>query len=73
MSTTEDQNILESVTLHCLRCGHRWIRRKATPPKNCPKCISPYWDKPRRKDKHATGKLVFPEFLCCKAEQNENK
>lgn len=51
MSTSEDDNILESVTLTCLRCGHSWIRRKVTPPKNCPKCISPYWDKPRQRGK----------------------
>jgi Zn finger protein HypA/HybF involved in hydrogenase expression len=34
----------------CLRCKHLWIRR--TPkPKRCPKCKSPYWNKPRRKPK----------------------
>lgn len=32
--------------LHCLRCGHNWIPRKETPPKRCPKCNSPYWNKP---------------------------
>lgn len=53
MSTTEDDNILESVTLTCLRCGHSWIRRKVTPPKNCPKCISPYWNKPRQRGKRS--------------------
>jgi len=36
----------------CYRCGHEWR------PKNielgsrvCPKCKSPYWDRPRRKCK----------------------
>lgn len=31
--------------LHCLRCGHDWIRRTRTPPKQCPHCHSPYWNK----------------------------
>lgn len=33
----------------CLRCGHEWLPRKASKPKWCPKCNSPYWDKPRTK------------------------
>ena len=32
----------------CLRCGHTWYRRKPERPVMCPKCKSPYWDKPRR-------------------------
>ncbi len=32
----------------CSRCGHEWIpRHKGSPPETCPKCRSPYWDKPR--------------------------
>jgi hypothetical protein len=36
----------------CSRCGHRWIPRTKTDtePTICPKCKSPYWDKPRRSD-----------------------
>jgi predicted Zn-ribbon and HTH transcriptional regulator len=34
----------------CERCGHRWVPRVMTKhPTICPKCKSPYWDKPRRK------------------------
>ncbi len=33
----------------CFRCYHTWNRRKEEKPKNCPKCNSPYWNKPRRK------------------------
>lgn len=33
----------------CERCGHEWLRRDHNrEPKVCPKCKSPYWDKPRR-------------------------
>ena len=37
----------------CERCGHEWITRATTkvgaivvPPVVCPKCKSPYWDRP---------------------------
>lgn len=32
-------------TLHCKRCGHKWIPRGNSKPKRCPDCNSPYWDK----------------------------
>ena len=35
-------------TLECLRCGHTWHPRRSQLPTCCPKCGSPYWDKPRR-------------------------
>ncbi len=36
----------------CERCGHEWVpRNKDEYPNVCPKCKSPYWDKPR-KDKN---------------------
>ena len=33
----------------CERCGHQWISRSTTigDPVICPKCKSPYWNKPR--------------------------
>jgi predicted Zn-ribbon and HTH transcriptional regulator len=34
----------------CQRCEHIWILRKLNPV-TCPKCKSPYWNKPRRKPK----------------------
>lgn len=37
---------------HCLRCGHSWTARTAEP-LYCPKCKSPYWDKPRLPRSHA--------------------
>ena len=36
--------------LFCFRCYHTWKKRiKSRTTKNCPKCRSPYWNKPRRK------------------------
>ena len=32
---------------HCERCGHSWVPRKIRCVA-CPKCNSPYWDKPRK-------------------------
>jgi len=38
----------------CLRCGYKWVPRifkgDAQEPTICPKCKSPYWNKPRRVD-----------------------
>lgn len=33
----------------CYRCGHEWVSSGDTP-RVCPKCKSPYWDRPRRKE-----------------------
>ena len=37
----------------CERCDHQWVARQGTQgePRVCPKCKSPYWDKPRQKKK----------------------
>ena len=40
---------LELPTLKCLRCGHTWYPKKPVEPKVCPKCKSPYWNKPKWK------------------------
>ena len=33
----------------CERCAHEWIPRdKGQDPTVCPKCKSPYWNKPRK-------------------------
>lgn len=32
----------------CERCAHQWAPRDAGYPKVCPKCKSPYWDRPRK-------------------------
>ena len=35
-------------TSACFRCYHTWKRRGEKLPKTCPKCKSPYWNKPRK-------------------------
>ena len=44
----------------CERCDHEWIPRGDTKgdPRVCPKCKSPYWDRPRRKN----PPLEYEEF-----------
>lgn len=33
----------------CERCGHEWVPRDVDQePRVCPKCKSPYWNRPRR-------------------------
>lgn len=34
--------------LQCQRCKAEWYPRTPDKPKHCPKCSSPYWDKPVR-------------------------
>ena len=36
----------------CERCGHEWITRTEESPVVCPKCKSPYWDKPLNNGKN---------------------
>lgn len=39
----------------CEKCGHTWIPRMEEVPRVCPKCKSPYYDKPRRAPKLVKG------------------
>jgi len=32
----------------CERCSHTWLPRSQEKPRVCPKCMSPYWDRPRK-------------------------
>lgn len=34
----------------CTRCSHTWVPREEGKPLVCPKCKSPYWDKPRQSE-----------------------
>lgn len=35
----------------CERCDHVWVPRDEKEPKVCPKCKSPYWNSPKKKNK----------------------
>jgi len=36
----------------CSRCSHTWVSKAATVrPVTCPRCKSPYWNKPRLRPK----------------------
>ena len=39
----------------CERCGHIWVAREGRErgdlPTICPKCKSPYWNRPRKAEK----------------------
>jgi DNA-directed RNA polymerase subunit RPC12/RpoP len=44
----------------CERCSHEWIPRGSEQePSVCPKCKSPYWNKPRKKP---TSMLTYEDF-----------
>ena len=42
----------------CERCGHTWVPKQETAgePRVCPKCKSPYWNRPRKTAKNARKK-----------------
>jgi DNA-directed RNA polymerase subunit RPC12/RpoP len=43
----------------CERCNHEWIPKDAQKePSVCPKCKSPYWNRPRK----ATSMLTYEDF-----------
>lgn len=52
--------MLETITVQgfrCRRCGHTWVPREAAqPPRVCPKCKSPYWDRERERKGGVTAK-----------------
>ena len=48
MRVDQFQKIIDS-KLECLRCGHTWLPRSGKLPGVCPKCNSPYWNRPRRR------------------------
>jgi uncharacterized CHY-type Zn-finger protein len=39
----------------CERCKHQWVARGIEEPRVCPRCKSPYWDRPRRIKKKLKG------------------
>ena len=45
----------------CERCNHEWIPRRHSDqePSVCPKCKSPYWNRPRKK---STAMMTYEAF-----------
>lgn len=48
--------------LQCKRCGHEWSPRSDSPPKVCPKCKSPYWDREPKIDL-STADLAYTKGI----------
>ena len=45
----------------CERCEHEWVPRNVEEtPRVCPKCKSPYWDRPRQNLTTKTAKKRAP-------------
>jgi len=47
--------MVKIIKVKCLRCGHEWVPRQSVI-RVCPKCHSPYWDKPRVRKKRKRRK-----------------
>lgn len=45
--TITTQQALDALRRVCLRCGHEWTQQTAKEPTVCPKCHSPYFNRPR--------------------------
>ncbi len=47
---------LEVWGYRCERCGHEWVpRNEKDEPRVCPKCKSPYWNRPRKEKGERDG------------------
>ncbi len=40
--------IIKKKGYKCERCRHEWVPRNEETPIICPKCKSPYWNKPKK-------------------------
>lgn len=38
----------------CERCDHEWVPRANSEPTVCPRCKSPYWNRPRKDAKKSS-------------------
>lgn len=45
----------------CERCEHEWVPRREEEPRVCPKCKSPYWNRPRKDTARATQETAKGE------------
>jgi len=42
--------------MNCIRCGHVWTAEVESPVR-CPRCTSPYWNKPRVRTRRGTSRV----------------
>lgn len=55
---------IQVTAFSCERCEHIWVPRDINdPPQNCPKCKSPYWDRPRQSEVKAVKKRAKKQKL----------
>jgi hypothetical protein len=77
---------MEVARCKCLRCNHEWMPRSEQKPTVCPKCNSPYWDKPKtiqgivkeelkhiHKGEPGSAQNMFREFYSVARQRSENK
>jgi len=50
------QKPIQLMKYNCERCKHEWIPRSEEKPTICPKCKSPYWDRPRKPSNQENAK-----------------
>lgn len=48
------------IRYHCIRCDHEWNPMRSAPPRICPTCKSPYWNRPRRTEGPMPGPVAVP-------------
>jgi predicted Zn-ribbon and HTH transcriptional regulator len=55
---------IQVMAFQCERCEHIWVPRDISdPPQNCPKCKSPYWDRPRQSEQKPAKKRAKKQKL----------
>jgi NAD-dependent SIR2 family protein deacetylase len=81
--TTEPHKINGMVQIwgwQCERCDHEWLpRNRERKPKVCPKCKSPYWNKPRQQrgktdnlPKDNIGRMIANDRFLDESEASQN-
>jgi len=49
---------VKKTRFECQRCGHEWAPRQDVRPTICPRCESPFWDRPRTLPKWKRDMIV---------------
>ncbi|HSW58857.1 MAG TPA: site-specific DNA-methyltransferase [Dehalococcoidales bacterium] len=54
---------LNLLSLDCLRCEHVWYPNRPLKPKVCPKCKSPYWNRPKGYQTKKITQNIYPKII----------